>query len=147
MDLSQALDFAAARQQGVLVTLQRNGRPQISNILYVLSGEGCFQISVTDTRAKTRNLRRDSRVSLYVPGDTFWEWVVIEGSAELTAVAASPGDATVEELIAYYRQLAGEHPDWEDYRRAMVADKRMIIRVRPERAYGQMADQATLTPG
>ncbi|MEO7666984.1 MAG: PPOX class F420-dependent oxidoreductase [Dehalococcoidia bacterium] len=139
MDLSQALEFAAARQQGVLVTLQRNGHPQVSNILYVLSDDGRFQISVTDTRAKTRNLRRDSRLSLYVPGDTFWEWVVIEGSAELTAVAASPGDATVEELVAYYRRLAGEHPDWEDYRRAMVADKRMIIRVRPERAYGQMA--------
>jgi PPOX class probable F420-dependent enzyme len=138
MELTEALDFVQARKNGVLTTIRANGRPQLSNILYVSGEDGTFRISITDTRAKTVNMRRDPRVSLYVPGNDFWQFVVIEGSAELSPVAADPHDNTVEQLVAYYRAGNGEHSDWDDYRAAMVADGRLICSVRPERAYGQV---------
>ena len=139
MDLTEALTFIQARTQGVLATLRANGRPQLSNILYVPGDEGMLRISVTDDRAKTKNLRRDPRASLYVPGDTFWQYVVIEAEAELTPVAADPHDATVDALVDYYKAGNGEHPDWEDYRATMVADKRLLVVLQPERAYGLVA--------
>jgi hypothetical protein len=77
-------------------------------------------------------------VSLHVTSENFYAYAVIEGSAELSPVAAEPGDATVDELIEYYRAVAGEHPDWDDYRRAMVADRRLVARIRPQHAYGML---------
>jgi PPOX class probable F420-dependent enzyme len=136
MELAEALAFVQARKNGVLTTIRANGRPQLSNILYVPGDDGVLRISITDSRAKTKNMRRDPRVSLYVPGDNFWQFVVVEGTAELTPVAADPHDDTVEQLIAYYRAGNGEHSDWDDYRAAMVADGRLIAAVHPERAYG-----------
>jgi PPOX class probable F420-dependent enzyme len=136
MDLTDALEFIRGRKQGVLVTIRSNGRPQLSNILYLLGDDGVMRISVTDDRAKTKNLRRDPRASLYVLGDNFWAYVVMEAQAELMPVAADPHDATVEALVDYYREAMGEHPDWDDYRAAMVNDKRLIVMLRPERAYG-----------
>lgn len=136
MDLSDALAFARNRRQGTLVTIGSKGRPQISNILFV-PGEGdTLRISVTDDRVKARNLRRDPRASLYVQGENFWQWVVIDAQAELSPVAADPHDATVDALVDYYRLGQGEHPDWEEYRAAMVADRRLVITLHPERAYG-----------
>ena len=139
MELTEALEFVRARKNGVLTTIRANGRPQLSNILYVPGDDGVLRISITDSRAKTKNMRRDPRVSLYVPGDNFWQFIVIEGTAELTPVAADPHDDTVEQLIAYYRAGNGEHADWDDYRAAMVADGRLIAAVHPERAYGLVA--------
>ena len=139
MELADALAFVRARKNGVLTTIRANGRPQLSNILYVPGDDGVLRISVTDSRAKTKNIRRDPRVSLYVPGDNFWQFVVVEGTAALTPVAADPHDDTVEQLIAYYRAGNGEHSDWDDYRAAMVADGRLIAAVHPERAYGLVA--------
>ena len=136
MELADALEFVRARKNGVLTTIRSNGRPQLSNILYVPGDDGVLRISITDSRAKTKNMRRDPRVSLYVPGDNFWQFVVLEGTAELTPVAADPTDDTVEQLVAYYRAGNGEHDDWDDYRAAMVADGRLIAAVHPERAYG-----------
>ena len=136
MDLTEAIKFIRDRKQGVLVTLRSNGRPQLSNILYVMGDEGMIRISVTDDRAKTKNLRRDSRASLYVLGDNFWQYVVIEATAELSPVAAEPNDATVEALIRYYEAGSGAHPNWDEYRAAMIADKRIALTLRPERAYG-----------
>jgi PPOX class probable F420-dependent enzyme len=136
MDLTEALAFVRDRRQGILVTIRANGRPQISNIMFV-PGEGdTLRISVTDDRAKTVNLRRDPRASLYVLGDNFWQWTVIDGEAELSPVAADPHDATVDALVEYYKIGQGEHPDWEEYRAAMVSDRRLVITLRPERAYG-----------
>jgi PPOX class probable F420-dependent enzyme len=135
MDLNQALAFARGRAVGTLATIRANGRPQLSNILYVV-GDGTITISVTDTRAKVVNLRRDPRASLYVVGDNVYQWVVIEALAALSAVAADPHDATVDALVAYYKAGSGEHPDWEEYRAAMVADRRLVLTLRPERAYG-----------
>jgi PPOX class probable F420-dependent enzyme len=138
MDLDTALGFVGARRNGVLTTLKADGRPQLSNIVYHLGGDGVIRISVTDSRAKTKNLRRDRRASLHVSSDDFWQYVVVEGTAELTPVASSPDDPTADELVEYYRTLSGEHPDWDDYRRAMVADGRLIARLHPERAYGMV---------
>jgi PPOX class probable F420-dependent enzyme len=135
VDLTQALAFARGRTVGTLATIRANGRPQLSNILYVV-GDDTITISVTDTRAKTANLRRDPRASLYVVGDNVYQWVVIEAMAELSPVAADPHDATVDALVAYYRAGQGEHPDWDEYRAAMVTDKRLVLTLRPERAYG-----------
>ena len=133
------LDFVAGRHHGVLVTLKRDGRPQLSNVGYVYDAEaGLFRVSVTDSRAKTRNLERDPRLSLHVTSEDFWTWVVVEGTATLTPVAADPHDDTVEELVTYYRGISGEHPDWDDYRAAMVRDRRRVVRFRVEHAYGQV---------
>jgi len=139
MELDEALAFAGERRQGVLTTVRRDGRPQLSNILYLLDRDGTARISVTDSRAKTRNLRRDPRASLYVVGDTFWAYAVLDGTAELTPVATGTGDAVVEELVEMYRRMQGEHPDWDEYRRAMVAEGRLVVRLRVEHAYGMIA--------
>jgi PPOX class probable F420-dependent enzyme len=136
MDLTEALSFVRDRRQGVLATIRANGRPQLSNIMYVPGDGDSFLISITDSRAKTRNLRRDPRASLYVLGDSFYQYVVIEAVAELTPVTTDPHDATADLLVEYYRTGSGEHPDWEEYRAAMVTDGRLILRLVPERAYG-----------
>lgn len=123
---------------GVLVTLKRDGRPQLSNVNHHYDPDTrVLRVSLTDDRAKTRNLRRDPRASYHVTTPDRWAWTVVEGTAELTPVAAERGDATVEELIDLYRAVQGEHPDWEDYRRAMVEDKRLVLKFHVERAYGQ----------
>jgi PPOX class probable F420-dependent enzyme len=125
------------RKEGVLVTVRRDARPQLSNVNYAFdSGEQLIRISTTDDRAKVANLRRDPRASFHVSRSDFWSYAVAEGIAELSPVAGDPGDATVEELIELYRAVQGEHPDWADYRAAMVRDHRLVVRVRVERAYG-----------
>jgi PPOX class probable F420-dependent enzyme len=122
---------------GVLVTLRRDGRPQLSNVSHAYyPDERIIRISVTDDRAKTRNLRRDPRASYHVTSADRWAYAVAEGTAELTPVAADPHDATVDELVRLYRDILGEHPDWDDYRAAMVRDRRLVLRLRVERAYG-----------
>jgi PPOX class probable F420-dependent enzyme len=122
---------------GVLVTLKADGRPQLSNVNHAYyPQERLLRISVTDDRAKTRNLRRDPRASYHVTSADRWAYSVAEGAAELTPVAQDPQDATVEELIALYRDVVGEHPDWDDYRAAMVRDRRLVLRLRVERVYG-----------
>ena len=138
MDLTAALSFAKDRRNGVLVTLKRDGRPQLSNIAYALGEDGRIRISVTADRAKTKNLRRDTRASLYVPGDNFWAYVVVDGTAEVTPVAAAPDDATVDELVMLYRSVGGEHPNWDEYRAAMVHDRRLVVRIVPEHGYGMV---------
>ncbi len=135
------LAFVAENHGGVIATIKRDGRPQLSNVGYAYdTGEDVLRVSVTDDRVKTRNLRRDPRVTLHVTSRDRWTWVAVEGVAELTPVAERPDDATVEELITYYRGTAGEHPDWDEYRAAMVTDRRLVVRFCPEHAYGQMPD-------
>ena len=121
--------------RGTLATIKRDGRPQLSNVVYLYTG-GAIRISVTDDRAKTANLRRDPRASFHVSPD-FWTYAVAEGTAELTPVAQSPDDATVDELVDIYRGVSGEHPDWTEFREAMVAQRRLVIRIQVDRLYGQ----------
>jgi PPOX class probable F420-dependent enzyme len=138
------VDLLSERRRGVLVTLKRDGRPQLSNVVQVYD-DGVIRISATEDRAKTRNLRRDPRGSFYVTTDDLGAYLVAEGTAEVTPPAADPGDATVAELIEVYRAIAGEHPDWDEYRAAMVADRRVVIRLRVERVYGWSADSGTVS--
>lgn len=122
---------------GVLVTLKRDGRPQLSNVMHAYyPDERVIRVSLTDDRAKTRNLRRDPRASYHVTTRDRWAYTVAEGTAELSPVARDPYDETVEELIRLYRDINGEHPDWSQYRAAMVRDRRLVLRLRVERAYG-----------
>lgn len=132
------LDLLRRHDRGVLVTLKRDGRPQLSNVNYTYDDVAQWlRVSVTDDRAKTNNLRRDPRASFHVTTSDGWAWVVAEGDAELSPVAADEHDAVVEELIEVYRLINGEHPDWDDYRRAMVADRRLVLRLPVDRVYGQ----------
>jgi PPOX class probable F420-dependent enzyme len=136
MDLAEAMQHVAATRNGVLVTHRRDGRAQLSNIVHVVGDDGLIRISITDTRAKTKNLRRDPRCELYVAGDNFWRFLVLDAECELSAVAARPDDDAVEELVGIYRALRGEHPNWDEYRQAMVNDRRLVARLTPSRAYG-----------
>jgi PPOX class probable F420-dependent enzyme len=138
MELAEALDFIRPRRHGVVVGVKRDGRPQLSNISFLLGDEGLIRVSVTDGRAKTAILRRDPRVALHVTRDDFYAYVVVEGTAELSAVAASEDDEVADELVDLYRSLAGEHSDWAEFRAAMVAERRLMLRIRPERAYGML---------
>jgi PPOX class probable F420-dependent enzyme len=115
-----------------------DGRPQSSNIAYALGDDGVIRISVTDGRAKTANLRRRPQASLHVNRDDFYAYAVVEADVDVLPVAASPDDATVDKLVDYYRVVAGEHPDWDEYRRAMVTDRRLILELHPTRAYGML---------
>ena len=131
------LELLSDERSGVLVTLKRDGRPQLSNVSHhYYPDEGVIRISVTDDRAKTRNLRRDARASYHVSTADRRAYTVVEGTAELAPVAKDPHDDTVEELIRLYRDVMGEHPDWDDYRAAMVRDRRLVVRLKVERAYG-----------
>ena len=124
-------------RNGVLVTQKRDGRPQLSNITYAIV-DGVVKISITAGRAKYVNLLRNPQASLHVTRDDFWAYAVVEGDVEMSEIATEPGDPGVEELVDYYRTLAGEHPDWDDYRKAMVADQRVIVRLAPTHAYGML---------
>lgn len=139
MELSKALDFMRERHHGVLTTIKRDGRPQLSNVTYVVGDDGVVRISVTDSRAKTKNLRRDPRASLHVSQSDFWAYAVIECDVELTPVAADPHDETADALVEYYRSVMGEHGDWEEYRRAMVEDGRLLLALTPTHAYGMLS--------
>lgn len=138
MELTEALSFVRDRRNGILITLKSDGRPQSSNIAYVVGDDDVIRISVTDGRAKTTNIRRDPRVSLHVNRDDFWAYAVIEADVSLMPVAESPDDATVDALVEYYRALAGEHDDWDEYRQAMVDDGRLLLELRPTHAYGML---------
>lgn len=136
MDTDALHQLVASKHQGVLATLKRDGRPQLSNIAYHLADDDVIRISVTADRAKTANLRRDPRASLHVTREDFYAYAVVEGTARLLPVAADPHDATADALVEYYRAVVGEHDDWDDYRAAMVADRRLLIELPIERLYG-----------
>jgi PPOX class probable F420-dependent enzyme len=122
---------------GVLATIKRDGRPQLSNVSYHFDARTLtIQVSITEPRAKTRNLRRDPRAAIHVSSDDGWSYAVAEGDAVLTPPAAAPDDYTVEALITLYRNIAGEHPDWDDYRRAMVDDRRVMMTLPISHVYG-----------
>lgn len=137
MDPARALDFAADHRRGVLLTIKANGLPHASNILYATI-DGAVHISVTDDRVKTRNARRDPRGALHVASDDFWGWVVLEGALRLTEVTTDPEDATARTLRQVYEAIAGPHPDWDEFNQAMIAERRLVLSIDVEKAYGQV---------
>ena len=140
MDISTALDRVRTQHHGVLVTQKSDGRPQLSNIAYAVGDDGLIRISITSGRAKYKNLQRRPIATLHVTRSDFWAYVVIDADAELTPVATAPDDATVDELVALYQSVQGEHPDWDEFRQAMVDDQRVVLRLRPTHAYGMWPD-------
>jgi len=126
----------AAGSLGTVATIKKDGRPQLSDVSYLATGR-LVRFSTRTTLAKVHNLRRDARVSMKVTAPDGYGYAVAEGKAELSPVAWALDDAVVEELIEIYRSIRGEeHPDWDDYRRAMVADGRLVVRFRVEHLYG-----------
>ena len=138
MEIEHALDAVRANSHAVQTTLRRDGHPQLSNVLAAVGPDGVVRISTTADRAKYANLRRTPWAAVHVNGETFWSYAVLEGDVTLSAVAADPHDATVDELVDVYRSLSGEHDDWDDYRAAMVRDRRVVVRITPTHAYGAL---------
>ncbi len=130
MDIAAAQQFLRENRNAVLATWRRDGRLQMSPVTVGLDGTGRAILSSRETAYKVRNLRRDPRAALCVFVKAFFgPWVQIEGTAEVVTLPEA-----MEPLVDYYRCLAGEHPDWDDYRRAMTADRRALIRITIERA-------------
>jgi PPOX class probable F420-dependent enzyme len=138
MELDDALTAARATHQSLLTTLRKDGKPQLSNVMHAVGDDGVIRVSTTADRAKYHNLRREPWAALKVDGESFWSYAVIEAQASFSEVAAQPDDAAVEELVELYRSIGGEHSDWDDYRRAMVAEQRVVVRLTPTRAYGAL---------
>jgi PPOX class probable F420-dependent enzyme len=139
-DEATLLDLFAAARLGILITIKREGRPQSSIVTHVWEpATRTVRISLTEGRAKTRNLRRDPRASYQVMTPDLRAYAVGEGMAELSPVASDPGDGTVEALVSYYRQAAGEHPNWDEYRAAMVKEGRLLLSLRFDHIYGYRA--------
>ena len=132
------LQFLATRSQGVLATIASDGRPQLSNVLHWADETGVIRISTTADRAKYVNLTRRPWAAVKVDGESFWSYAVLEGDVALSQIASDPADAAADELVALYRALSGEHEDWAAYRRAMVDDRRVVIRLTPTHAYGML---------
>jgi PPOX class probable F420-dependent enzyme len=134
----QLWDAVVAGNLGTLATIKRDGRPQLSDVNYTADPAArVLRASTRDSLAKTHNLRRDPRASMRVAGPRGAGYVVVEGTAEFSPVSADQHDATVEELIEVYRLIGGkDHPDWDEYRHAMVADGRLVLRLHVEKLYG-----------
>ena len=129
METSEALDFLRQHHQGVLATSRSDGRPQLSPVSGTVDDRGRLVISSRQTAYKVKNLRRNPYASYCGFTDRFLgPWVQVEGPVELV-----PLPEAMDLLIAYYRSISGEHPDWDDYREAMVRDQRLIVAIMPER--------------
>jgi PPOX class probable F420-dependent enzyme len=130
MDVPAALEYLREHHHGVLATFRADGRPQMSPIAAAVDPDGLVVISSRETAVKVKNLRRDPRASLCAFRDGFYgEWVQVDGTAQILALPEA-----MEPLVEYYRSVSGEHPDWAEYREAMERDRRLLIRIRVERA-------------
>jgi PPOX class probable F420-dependent enzyme len=131
-------ELIAGSRIGVLATIKRDGRPQLSPVQpYYDRAAGIIYVSMTEGRAKTTNLRRDPRTSLEVTRSDGWAWATAEGTATLTGPSGDPYGPEVTALVDYYRAAAGEHPDWDEYRAVMVADRRVLMTMTVEKIYGK----------
>jgi len=130
MKVEDALAFVRENHDAILLTYRRDGAPQLSPITCNVDPSDRIVVSTRETALKTKNMRRDPRVSLCVITHGFFgSWIQVDGIAEIV-----PLPEAMEMLVDYYRSLRGEHPDWEDYRAAMVRDRRVMVRITPERA-------------
>ena len=123
---------------GVLATIKANGLPQLSPVTpFYHRDAGVIYVSITEGRAKTANLRRDPRAALEVTSADGWAWATAEGAVTLTGPGTDPNGPEVEALVDYYRNAAGEHPDWDEYRSVMVSDRRVLMALNIDRIYGE----------
>jgi PPOX class probable F420-dependent enzyme len=130
MDIERAREFVRGNHRAVLTTYYPDGRAQLSPVLVGVDHERYLVVSTRETATKTHNVARDPRVALCVFNDRFFgDWVVVEGQAEVVHLPEA-----MEPLVEYYRGISGEHSDWDEYRAAMVRDKRVILRVTVTRA-------------
>jgi PPOX class probable F420-dependent enzyme len=129
VDRTELLQFVRPRHQGVLLTTRRDGRPQSSLVTMGVGDSGHILVSTYPERSKVHNLRRDPRASMVVMSDDFGgEWVQVDGTAEVIDTPDS-----VEGLVEYFRVISGDHPDWDEYREAMVRQGKSLIRITIER--------------
>jgi PPOX class probable F420-dependent enzyme len=130
VDAEHVREFVRHNHHAVLATFRRDGRPQLSPVTAVIDAEGRVVISSREPAMKVRNIRRDPRVSLVALNDGFYgEWYQLEGTAEIVEQPEA-----LDLLDDYYRRAAGEHPDWAEYREAMIRDERVVIRFAIDRA-------------
>jgi PPOX class probable F420-dependent enzyme len=130
MDVEDARAFLRKHHRAVLATTRSDGRPQLSPVSAGVDDEGFVVISTRETALKTRNLARDPQASLCAfTGEFFGQWAQVEGPVEIIHLPEA-----MDHLVAYYRSLAGEHPDWDDYRAAMARERRVMLRLRIDRA-------------
>jgi PPOX class probable F420-dependent enzyme len=129
VDLDEARAFLREHHRGILATMRADGRPQMSAVSVAVDDEGRPVISTREPAFKIRHIREDPRVSLCVTSDDFWKWIQVDGVATVVSLPEA-----MELLVDHYRAVAGEHPDWDDYRRAMQDQQRVIIRIDIERA-------------
>jgi PPOX class probable F420-dependent enzyme len=125
VEIERAQDFVRENHRAVMATFRKDGEVQLSPVTLGADDAGHVVISSRETAVKVKHLRRDPRVSLVVMNDGFYgDWLRVDGTAEVVALPEAMGL-----LVAYYRNIAGEHPDWDDYRAAMERDKRVLIQV------------------
>jgi PPOX class probable F420-dependent enzyme len=128
----------AESRLGVLATIKANGLPQLSPVTPFFDADAeVIYVSMTAGRAKTANLRRDPRAALEVTSADGWSWATAEGTVTLTGPGTDPDSPEVEALVDYYRRAAGEHPDWDEYRSVMVADRRVLMALTVDKVYGE----------
>jgi PPOX class probable F420-dependent enzyme len=130
MDLDAAREFLRENHRCVLSTRRSDGHPQMSPVVAAVDGEGRITISTREAAMKTRNVRRDPAVSLCVMNDRFFgSWMQVDGIAEVIALPEA-----MEGLLENYRSIAGEHEDWDEYRRSMERERRVLLAITPTRA-------------
>ena len=125
----QLLEFLRPRHHALLLTRRRDGGPQLSPVAAGVDAEGRVVVATYPQRAKSRNARRDPAVSLcFVSDDWDGAWVQVDGTAEVLELPAA-----LDAFVDYYRSIAGEHPDWDDYRAAMLRQGKVLLRVSIDR--------------
>lgn len=136
--VDQAMEWASARKHAVLITLRRDGRAQSSDVSYTAIDEALV-VSLTATRAKTANMRRDPRIVMHITDPGSWSYVSFDAVVELGDVTTAPDDHAADALVDYYERVAGQaHPDWDEYRAAMIDEQRQLAYIRPTSAVGQI---------
>ena len=129
MDITEVRQFLSDNHRAVMATSRSDGGCQLSPVTVALDGANHVVVSSRETAMKVKNLRRRPRASLCLLNDRFFgTWAQVEGPVEVVALP----DA-MDGLVDYYRRVSGEHPDWDDYRAAMVRDQRVLLRVSMER--------------
>jgi PPOX class probable F420-dependent enzyme len=130
MNLDEARQFLRENHRAVLFTFRADGRPQLSPVAVAVGADGRAVVSSRETAFKVKNLRRDPRASLCVVADNWYGgWVQVDGTASIVSLPEA-----MDLLVDYYRSVAGEHPDWDDYRAAMERERRVMVRIELERA-------------